>query len=221
MRLLSVNVGQRQAIHNAGKSGETGIYKRPAREPVWISHAGLAGDEILDTKNHGGVDQAVYVYGSHDYEWWSEELGRELSPGTFGENLTVSDLESAEVCIGDRFFIGDAMLEVTAPRIPCATLAARMGDPKFVKRFRWAERPGVYCRVMREGWVRAGDAISFEHYDGERVPAIEIFRDFFEPDSSEETIRRHLAAPIAVRARLEKEKQLAELIQTTISEQGD
>lgn len=228
MRLLSVNVGRRQIIHNAGKSGETGIYKRPSSEPVRITQAGLAGDEILDTKNHGGPDQAVYVYGSPDYEWWSEELGRELSPGTFGENLTIAGLVSAGSCIGDRFCVGGVVLEVTAPRIPCATLAARMGDPKFVKRFRRAGRPGLYCRVIQEGWARAGDAVAFQRYEGERVSAIEVFRDFFEPDPDEATIRRHLAAPIAIRARVEKEKQLARTLQREnsetrllISEQGE
>lgn len=213
MQLLGVNVGNEEPIENAGKTGKTGIYKRPASTPVEITYNGLEDDTISDTKNHGGVDQAVYAFGVPDYDWWSEELGRELSPGTFGENLTLSGLESATLNIGDRLEIGPVVLEVTAPRIPCATLGARMRDPLFVKRFRWAERPGVYCRVLQEGKVQAGEPVTLREHDGDTVSVLEVFRDFFDPEPDEEAIRRQLAAPIAVRARAIKEKQLGELLE--------
>ena len=143
MRLVSVNVGREQALSHAKASGKTGIFKRSVDTPVPVTALGLEDDTICDTENHGGADQAVYVYGAPDYRWWSEELGRDLTPGTFGENLTVADLESADLTIGDRLHIGRVVLEVTAPRIPCVTLARRMEDPAFLKRFRAAERPGV------------------------------------------------------------------------------
>ncbi len=190
----------------------SGIFKEPVHDPVHVSSLGLEGDRISDTENHGGPDQAVYLYGVPDYEWWAAELGRELPPGTFGENLTVTNLESAEPRIGDRLHIGEAILEVTAPRIPCATLAARMEDPKFVRRFRFAERPGLYCRVIRAGYIQAGDDVIFEAHRGETISVMEMFRDFFEPDASEAMVRRHLASPIAVRDRLEKEEKLAEIL---------
>ena len=212
MRLLSVNVGERTPIEGAGKSGWTGAFKRPADGPVSVTTLGLAGDTIVDTENHGGADQAVYLYGAPDYAWWSEELGRELPPGTFGENLTVSDLESAERCIGDRFVVGTTVLEVTAPRIPCSTLKARMGDRTFLRRFMAAERPGLYCRVLREGGVRAGDGVTLERYDGEEVLAVEVFRRFFEPDPPEDVLRSELAVPIAARARVHKQGQLERLL---------
>ena len=211
MRLLSVNIGKETPIEGAGKSGKTGIFKRPADGPVKVSTLGLAGDAIIDTPNHGGPDQAVYLYGAPDYAWWSEELGRELPPGTFGENLTVSDFESAGFCIGDRFLVGSAELEVTAPRIPCSTLNARMGDRLFVKRFMRAERPGLYCRVLREGEVRAGDAVKLERYEGEEVPAVEMFRDFFNADKTEGALRRYLCVPVAARARVDYERKLAKI----------
>jgi MOSC domain-containing protein YiiM len=212
MRLLSVNVGRERSIGDGKVSGKTGIDKRPVDRPVQVTSNGLTGDRICDTENHGGVDQAVYVYGVPDYAWWSETLGRELPPGTFGENLTITELESADVFIGDRLLVGAVILEVTAPRIPCATLAARMEEPTFVKRFRRAERPGVYCRVIQEGKVRAGDPVTLEGYRGETISVIEMFRDFFEPNTSEATIRRHLAAPVAVRDRVARERELGELL---------
>lgn len=212
MHLLSVNVGEERPIQNAKSSGRSGIFKMPVEGAVRVHYGGLDGDTISDAENHGGVDQAVYLYGAPDYEWWSGELGRDLAPGTFGENLTVGGLQSARASIGDRLCVGSAVLEVTAPRIPCVTLAARMEDPSFLKRFREAERPGLYCRVIREGEVQASDAVLYEPYEEETLGVIEMFRDFFEPDPSEENIRRHLAAPIAARARAEKERQLEKLL---------
>ena len=211
MRLLSVNVGRASPIRGAGKSGRTGIFKRPVQGPVDVLSGGLADDTISDTKNHGGPDQAVYVFGAPDYGWWSEELGSDLPPGTFGENLTVSHLESARVCVGDRLGIGPVVLEVTAPRIPCLTLAVRMKDPAFLKRFRRAERPGVYCRVVKEGMVRAGDRVAYTPYAGERVPVLEVFRAFFDGNPGEDVLRRQLSVPIAERAREAYEEQLAGL----------
>jgi len=213
MQLISVNIGQRRAIENAKKSGMTGIYKLPVRTPIQITINGLAEDAICDTKNHGGPDQAVYIYGQPDYQWWSNALGKELLPGTFGENLTISGLESATFYIGDRLKVGAVTLEVTAPRIPCGTLSARMGDPAFAKRFRAAERPGLYCRVIHAGWVQAGDPVSLERYIGETVSILEMFRGFYEPDRSEAALRRYLAAPLAIRARRDKQEQLQKLLE--------
>ena len=208
MRLVSVNIGKTQAIE--AKSGQTVIYKRPTEDSVQIGVLGLSGDAICDTKNHGGVDQAVYVYGVSDYVWWSETLGRTLLPGTFGENLTVSELESPN--LGDRLQIGTVVLEVTSPRIPCVTLAVRMDDPMFVKRFRQVERPGVYCRVLQTGRVQVGDEVTLHAYKGETISAVAMFRDFYKPQLDETTLRRHLAAPISVCDREGKEAKLRELL---------
>lgn len=210
MELISVNIGRAEPIKRAKKSGVTGIFKRPLQASGYIGPEGLAGDVICDKKNHGGPDQAVYVYGTTDYAWWSAALGRELGPGTFGENLTIGELESAQFNIGDRLHVGEVILEVTAPRIPCATLAARMGGPAFVKRYRAAERPGLYCRVIRAGNVQVGDPVTVERYAGETVSALEMFRDFYVPALDEATIRRYLAAPVAIRDRESKEAMLRE-----------
>jgi len=209
MQLFSVNVGRTRAIQDAKQSGTTGICKIPVQRQGEITRQGLSGDAICDLENHGGPDQAIYVYGTPDYAWWSESLGRELPPGTFGENLTMTDLESARLQIGDRLQLGDVVLEVTAPRIPCVTLAARMGDPAFVKRFREAERPGVYCRVLEPGFVEADMPVSLVPFVGETISVIEMFRDFYDPDLSVARIRQYPAAPIAIRDRLEKEQRLA------------
>ena len=212
MQLLSVNIGQKRTQQNGNKQETTGIYKIPTPGQVQITALGIQDDFIGSPKDHGGPDQAVYIYGQPDYERWSKELGKEPGPGTFGDNLTISKLESAQFRIGDRLHIGSVILEITAPRIPCATLAARMGDPQFVKKYRRAERPGLYCRVIREGMIKAGDAVSPDPFTGETVLAIELFRDYYQTDKDEETLRRFLLAPIAIRARRDVELDLQKLL---------
>ncbi len=205
MQLISINLGREQAIQNGKVLEKSGIYKLPVDGPARVTINGFVGDIICDLENHGGVDQAVYVYGGADYDWWSQMLGATLVPGTFGENLTISMLESGPASIGDRLHIGEVILEVTAPRIPCATLAARMNDPFFVKKFRDAERPGFYCRVIQEGFLRTGIPVTHEPYQGERITILEMFRDWYKPDRSEAAIRRYLNAPVAIRARIRYE----------------
>lgn len=212
MQLTSINVGQQRTQQKGSELEITGIYKIPTQASVRVGALGLSGDFIASTKHHGGPDQAVYVYGGADYAWWSRELGKEILPGTFGDNLTIAELESALFNVGDFLHIGKVTLQVTAPRIPCATFAARMGDPMFVKRFRRAERPGLYCRVIREGTITAAETVSIEEYPGDKLPTIELFRDYYRRNKREETLRRFLNAPLAIRAREDIERDLEQLL---------
>lgn len=212
MQLTSVNIGRKQSITTRGSSEGTGIYKQPVEGPVIISRLGLDGDYISNKKHHGGPDQAVYIYGQGDYDWWELELGKKFSPGTFGENLTISYLESATFNIGDRLIIGAVILEVTAPRIPCDTFATRMGDPGFIDRFRQAERPGLYCRVLQEGTIRICEEVAVEACHADKVALIEIFRDYYAKDADVPTLQRYLSAPIALRARKDLERRLEKIL---------
>jgi MOSC domain-containing protein YiiM len=109
-------------------------------------------------------------------------------------------------------------LQVTAPRIPCATFAARMEDPQWVKKFRHAERPGLYCRVIKEGYIKAGDSFSVEKYTGETLSVVQMVRDYYDRNKSEETLRLHLKAPIAIRDRVALEQELQALLAAQTSE---
>ena len=211
MRLIAVNVGKARPIANAKSSGVTGIFKEPQSGSVPIGPLGLAHDSICDTENHGGPDQAVYVFGTPDYAWWEKELGRTLQAGTFGENLTITGLESATFSLGDRLRVGEILLEVTGARIPCVTLAARMGDQAFVKRFRFAERPGLYCRVIETGDVQAGDPVSVEPTQRPTENVITLFREFYAGKQSAERMRYLLTLPIDIRSRNYYEQELAKL----------
>ena len=212
MKLISINIGQKRTQQNGEKLETTGIYKLPTSDSVKITTLGIVEDFIGNPKHHGGPDQAVYVYGAEDYVWWSRELGKEIAPGTFGDNLTIGEMQSADFNIGDRLHIGDVILEVTAPRIPCSTLATRMGDPQFVKKYRYAERPGLYCRVIAEGEIESGMGVTVQPVEGEAVGVIEVFRDWYEKDKDVSTLRRFLRSPIAIRARTKLESQLEKLL---------
>lgn len=156
----AVNVGRPRTIERAhGEITTTAIWKEPVTGRVAVRGVNLDGDDQADREVHGGADQAVYAYAAEDTEWWEAELGRELGPGTFGENITVRGLDVTGALIGERWRIGSALLEVTAPRIPCWKLARKMEDPVFIKRFSQAGRPGAYLRIIEEGEIGPGDEV--------------------------------------------------------------
>lgn len=190
-----------------GRTTRTGLFKEPVPAADVVAE-GVVGDTVVETRHHGGPDQAVYVYGADDLAWWSAELGRPVDPGTFGENLTLSTLGSP-VRIGDRYRLGEVVLEVTAPRIPCFKLAARLGDPDFVHRFRAAERPGFYARVLRPGRVHTGDPVERRPAPATAPTLVEVQHLHDDPHAADEALRAALAAPLAERTRAGFEKRLA------------
>lgn len=198
MKILAVCLGRPEVL--PGKKYKTGINKLAIQGPVMVDAEGLVGDAILDRKHHGGVDQAVYIQGSLDIDWWSRELGRELHYGMFGENLVIEDLESQRLAAGDRFAIGEILLEITSPRMPCATFAAHMGDPKIVKRYREAARPGAYARVLKGGMVEAGQPVVYTPYTGERVTMQDMMATYGRK-LSETDRARYLLAPVHYKTR--------------------
>ena len=139
------------------KSGRSGIDKRPVEGPVRLRVSGVDGDTICDVANHGGPDQAVYAYSTDDLAYWSADLGRPVV--TVGQNLTLSGVDCSGAVIGERWLVGDAVLVVRGPRIPCRVFAGFLDVPDMVRRFTAARRPGCYLAVEREGDVRAGDPV--------------------------------------------------------------
>lgn len=209
MKLTSINAGRKQTQQNKGREEITGIYKTPLLGSVSITVLGIADDFIGSPKHHGGPDQALYVYGEADYDWWTKETGREMLPGMFGENLTISGLACAGFNIGDYLYIGDVTLQVTAPRIPCGTFASRMEEPQWVKKFTAAERPGFYVRILREGTLTAGQAVQIEKYAGETLSLVEVYRAHYDKQGRDAALlRRHLASPLSIRMREKYEGEL-------------
>jgi MOSC domain-containing protein YiiM len=159
-RVISVNRGPEADLIVGGKPARTGINKQPATGQVYIAALGLQEDEYGDKENHGGFDQAVYAYAREDLDWWTEQLGRELRNGLFGENITTSGIDISAALIGETWRMGSTVVQITAPRIPCVTFQSWMDEPHWVKRFAAARRPGAYLRVLTEGTVAAEDDLT-------------------------------------------------------------
>jgi len=157
----------------------TAIDKRPVTEPVRVGALGLEGDDQYDKRHHGGVDQAVYVYATEEADRWAAELGYDVAPGRFGENLRTLGLAVTDVVVGERWQVGEAgigpVLEARSPRVPCATFQAWMHEPHWVKRFTERGDVGAYFRVLREGYVLAGDDVEVVHRPNHGVSIRQVF----------------------------------------------
>jgi len=159
-RVVSVNVGRpRQISVRRGRPVMSSIGKEPVSGRVRVAGINVDGDEQVDRIYHGGPDKAVYAYAREDELWWAARLAREVGPGAFGENLTVEGVDVNGAVIGERWRIGTVELQVCQPRQPCFKLGLRFGDPKMLKRFAQANRPGAYLRILAEGELGAGDAL--------------------------------------------------------------
>lgn len=158
MKLLSVNVALPRLLAWKSATFETGIFKKPVSERVTLRKTNLDGDRQADLSVHGGPNKAVYGYPSEHYDYWRGELpGYELAWGAFGENFTTSGLLETDICVGDRYRVGSAVLAVTTPRRPCFKLAAKFQRDDMIERFLHSGRSGYYFSVVEEGEVGAGD----------------------------------------------------------------
>lgn len=222
-RVRSVNVAASPVSGPAWPDpGSTGIFKEPVDFAVQVvvprpkdsgpGQSGLVGDVICDIKNHGGPDQAVYAYAREDLDWWAGRLDRALPDGMFGENLTTEGLNLTDAVVGECWRVGDAglVLQASCPRIPCATFAVKMAEPKWIKTFTTAGMTGAYLRVISPGEVRAGDAIevisrpdhgvTLEAYfravttQRTRLPGLTVARDYLPAETLDDIRRAEEAA---------------------------
>jgi MOSC domain-containing protein YiiM len=141
------------------RPNRSGIDKKPVSGRVAVGPLGLDGDVQVNKKHHGGEGQAVYAYAQADADFWSAELGRELPPGRFGENLRTTGLDLRRAVLGERWAVGTTLLQVTAWRTPCANFARFWDVPDLVKRFAAHGATGAYLRVLQTGELGAGDAV--------------------------------------------------------------
>jgi len=208
VKVVAVNAGRAEQLEVGARTVETGIRKASV-ERGRVERLGLVGDVVADVEHHGGADQALYLYSCEDYEHWAPELGGVPEPGTFGENLTLSSFGPEPVRIGDRFRVGGALVEVTAPRIPCSVFATRMGQRDWVKRFAEARRPGLYVRVVEPGEVAAGDPVERLGGANGHPTVVDLMDVWYDPAPERELLERLLASPLAVRARASVERKLS------------
>jgi MOSC domain-containing protein YiiM len=190
--VLSVNVGGVRAFEYNGRPARSAIWKSPVLGRIAARGVNLAGDDQADRKAHGGPDKAVYAYAAEDARWWEQEIGRVLTAGEFGENLTTAGIDPNQALVGERWQIGTTVLEVSEPRIPCWRLGVRMNDKLFPRRFTEALRPGAYLRIVVEGEVGAGDAIRVAERPDHDLTIRDVFRIY---TSDRDEADRLLAVP--------------------------
>ncbi|MEV6394149.1 MOSC domain-containing protein [Streptomyces sp. NPDC051907] len=186
MKVLTVNAGRPKTVdYTDAAGGATGIDKRPVEGAVRVTEpgpkgeggSGVAGDTVCDLRHHGGTHQAVYAYAREDLDYWERELGRLLSNGTFGENLTTIGIDLGAARIGERWRVGsELVLQVTSGRIPCRTFASWLGERGWVRRFTQNGRPGAYLMVIEPGEISAGDEIQLVHRPDHDVTVDMSFR---------------------------------------------
>lgn len=176
-QLLSINITHEVLTGDwSGSVGSTGIDKRPVDRRVRLFDDHVDGDSVLDTTHHGGHDKAVYAYANEDAEFWKHRTTFPITYGSFGENLTTSGLDCTNAVIGEKWRIGEAVLQVVQPRFPCVVFAGYWDHPGLVKEFTAEARPGVYLAIVEEGTVGAGDEIDVFDRPSHGVTVGEVFR---------------------------------------------
>ena len=192
-RLLSVNVGLPRDIAWKGRTVHTAIWKNPVVGRCRVSRLNLEGDGQGDLVGHGGEQQAVFVYQIESYRYWQQHLKRtDFVHGQFGENFTTEGLADDTVCIGDRYRIGSALFEITAPRVTCYRVGIRMNEPRMAALLTSSGRPGFYFRVLQEGEVSAGDEIVKVGEANERMTVAEISALLYSPSHPRDRLERAL-----------------------------
>jgi ferredoxin-NADP reductase/MOSC domain-containing protein YiiM len=195
--LVSVNVGLPKNVAWNGRTVYTGVWKQPVAGPRMVRRLNVDGDGQGDLGGHGGENRAVLVYQLDSYRYWAHELHRDdLQPGHFGENFTVEGLPDDEVCIGDRYRIGQAVFEVSQPRVTCYRVGLRLGEPQMAALLVSHHRPGFYFRVITEGQIEAGQDIVKVAAGPEQVSVAEIDALLYLPGHPRDALERALRIPV-------------------------
>lgn len=198
-RILTVCVGRPKIVEHRGRHVSTAIFKQPVQGKIALTKLNLDGDEQADLTVHGGPDKAIYAYASEHYPWWQEQMPDVDFPhGRFGENLTIEGLLESDVCIGDEFQVGSAVIKVSQPRLPCYKLGIRFGRADVIKKFMQSARSGIYFSVVQEGELCAGDEIKFLRSDGYNINLQQVAKLFSGQDEIDlDFARRTLQSQLA------------------------
>lgn len=212
MEIVSINVGKPASIQGQNKELFTGIVKSPVSSILYLSGNQLEGDGQADLENHGGPDKALCVYCQEHFAYWEPILGKRLDPGAFGENITASGLLESEVCIGDTFSLGNAIVQVSQPRQPCYKLAERHAFPEFVSKVQTTGFSGYYFRVLQEGELPPNPQIELISRNSMGVTILFVNNILYQDKRNFEGIQHILAVPeLSENLRLSLNKRLAKL----------
>lgn len=194
MKVVSTNKGTSVEINYHGKVVNTGMYKFPVDEGIYLGKADVKDDSVIDRRYHGGVDKACYWYSAKHYDFWKNRFpDLEWDYGMFGENLSISELDEGEVKIGDVYEVGECLVQVTQPRQPCFKLNYRFSCDSMVKEFIAAGFPGVYIRVLREGTINKGDELILKERNEQSLSIREVYQLLYQADKDPLLFQRAIA----------------------------
>lgn len=206
MKLLSIQVGKPRTVEFHGQAVTTGIFKDPIEGAVMVRKMNIDGDGQADLSVHGGADKAVYAYSMDAMTWWRQARPQDkFNAGAFGENLSLDQLSEQDICVGDTFRLGGAVLQAAQPRFPCYKLGVKFNDPKILRTFVKSGRPGIYFRVLEEGSITAGDELVPLDREPERFSIHRLFEIVVEKDYDPFELKRLLkiaALPESMREHL-------------------
>ncbi|WP_412986044.1 MOSC domain-containing protein [Pontimicrobium sp. IMCC45349] len=206
MKVVSTNIAKPQWITINGKKVKTGIYKKPTLTPIFLDTETVKNDEVSNRKYHGGEFKACYLFSADHYPYW-ESLYPTLDwhYGMLGENLTIEGLDENKLIIGAIYKIGNALVQITQPREPCNTFAAKMGNPAILKQFINHGKPGTYVKVLEPGNVKTGDILELVEQPKNSITTAQFFELLFSKDKNQEHLQLMLeneAIPLKKRIKL-------------------
>ncbi len=179
MKIISTNIGLPQTINWQGKTVQTGIFKKPVQKPIFLSKMGVDGDAVMNKNAHGGIDKACYLYSAAHYDFWKQKYpDLDWIWGIFGENLSVTGLAENKMHIGDVLEIGESIVKITQPRIPCYKLGIRFQNQDIIRQFLEASRSGIYVKVLKEGFVKTGDKVYLLERQSNNLTVAQVFDQF-------------------------------------------
>lgn len=208
MEVVSVNIGKKQILQWRSKLVETGIIKKEITKPIFLAKTDVNDDDVVDKKNHGGLDKAVYAFSKNHYNYFKKWYPNiEFYNGIFGENITVTNLFETNVNIGDVYQIGTATVQVSQPRIPCFKLGIVFNDQQIVKQFLHSTYSGIYFRIINEGYVSKGDQITLIKRASDSLTVADVFSIYSYNSKNRELINKALTLkflPVDLKNRLQK-----------------
>ena len=210
IRIKSLNIGTARMVPWRGKNVKTGIFKTPVQGPLFLGKEDVENDFVIDRKYHGGTDKACYAYNEKTYLFWRKTYpDHEFPFGFFGENLTISDLDESKIRIGDRFKVGEAIIEVSQPRQPCFKLGIRFGSQKILKPFINNPYPGIYFRIIKTGLVNINEQLELSETSLTEPSVLEVYKMIYGLENSEKLIQSALSSPkLAEAAKSAIQKQI-------------
>lgn len=190
MQVLSINISEPQTINWRGRQVQTGIFKSPVKNPIYLGKHSVKGDTVSDRKVHGGEFKACYLFSADRYAYWKSLYPNlDWNYGMFGENLTVSGLNESKLNIGDIYKVGDAVVQITQPREPCFKFGVKFGTQKVLKQFIKHGFPGTYLRVIKEGYVSKGDEFKLDEEADNSLSIYDFFSLLFARDKDQTLLK--------------------------------